>query len=197
MTAPDAAATFRRTGATPRTRRRRLGPAPGATSPNAATDGAWLNPLRPLPSCTAARPRDAGRRMRSAPERRATTRPARLPKPSVAGPAWGASRKRNCPTVRPRFEVTVARAWWKYDRREIAFTRVARRPTPKVWGLFRPGSSARQTRQSIQSKLAGLPRLTWRAGRLAPAACRPGRGWALERRSSCVVRGSFRGVVRT
>ncbi len=59
----------------------------------------------------------------------------------LAGPAAAGSAGRG-PPCDPGRRGHVARAWWNYDRREIAFHRVAPRPTPKVWARFRPGSSA-------------------------------------------------------
>lgn len=81
----------------------------------------------------------------------------------------------------PVGEVTVARAWWNYDRREIAFTRVA--PASDTEGLGSVPSRilcAGKLRQSIQSKLAGLPRLTWRADAWHRQRAALAVGWALE-----------------
>ncbi len=170
--------------ATPRTRRRAVGSRtlgrPRQTQRLRRRSAQSAASTRP--AVAAARPRDAGRRMRSAPERRATARPHGCRNPSVAGSAWGASRKRELSNrATPVGEVTVARAWWNYDRREIAFTRVA--PASDTEGLGSVPSRilcAGKLRQSIQSKLAGLPRLTWRADAWHRQRAALAVGWALE-----------------
>lgn len=145
MTAPDAAATFRRTERHRGLDVVRLGPALwGDLAKRSDFDGVRLNPLRPLAQLW---PPHVPAMLVAGCDPRPNAEP--LPARTVAAiHLWldqhGARQEKRELSNRatPVGEVTVARAWWNYDRREIAFTRVAPRPTPKVWARFRPGSSA-------------------------------------------------------
>ncbi len=85
--------------------------------------------------------------------------PARLPKSSVAGSAWGASEKRELSTdATPGQRVCVARAWWSSRPPGRVHHATLRRRRAERSGAFRPGSSApANSRQSIQSKLMKRP----------------------------------------
>lgn len=184
MTAPDAAATFRRTERHRGLDVVRLGPALwGDLAKRSDFDGVRLNPLRPLAQLW---PPHVPAMLVAGCDPRPNAEP--LPARTVAEiHLWldqhGARQEKRELSNRatPVGEVTVARAWRNYDRREIAFTRVA--PASDTEGLGSVPSRilcAGKLRQSIQSKLAGLPRLTWRADAWHRQRAALAVGWALE-----------------
>lgn len=184
MTAPDAAATFRRTERHRGLDVVRLGPALwGDLAKRSDFDGVRLNPLRPLAQLW---PPHVPAMLVAGCDPRPNAEP--LPARTVAEiHLWldqhGARQEKRELSNRatPVGEVTVARAWWNYDRREIAFTRVARASDTEGLGSV-PSRilCAGKLRQSIQSKLAGLPRLTWRADAWHRQRAALAVGWALE-----------------
>lgn len=170
--------------ATPRTRRRAVGSRtlgrPRQTQRLRRRSAQSAASTRP--AVAAARPRDAGRRMRSAPERRATARPHGCRNPSVAGSAWGASRKAR--TVQPCDPGRRGHRRARLVELRPPGDRVhPRRSASDTEGLGSVPSRilcAGKLRQSIQSKLAGLPRLTWRADAWHRQRAALAVGWALE-----------------
>lgn len=145
MTAPDAAATFRRTERHRGLDVVRLGPALwGDLAKRSDFDAFGSIRCVHSPSCG----RRTSPRCWSPDAIRARTPshcpPARLPKSICGWISMGRVKKSaNCPTVRPRSARSPSRAPGGTTTAGRSRSPASlRRPTPKVWARFRPGSSA-------------------------------------------------------
>ncbi|CKS28666.1 Hypothetical protein ERS031474_01823 [Mycobacterium tuberculosis] len=145
MTAPDAAATFRRTERHRGLDVVRLGPALwGDLAKRSDFDGVRLNPLRPLAQLW---PPHVPAMLVAGCDPRPNAEP--LPARTVAEiHLWleqmgRVKKSANCPTVRPRSARSPSRAPGGTTTAGRSRSPASlRRPTPKVWARFRPGSSA-------------------------------------------------------